>query len=232
MNSTTLKTAVEAACMQEYSLPPTHSKHFFSLAHKRSMKQILSLCDNCGCAKRRFTFRTVKLAAIAIILAVVVVFGAGSTSKKEGFIVQHTPVSNIYRAASAEGASETFEDYYTITYVPEGFTFESDRSYIDDATNDRCYRAEYSEKLGRKPEFYFSQIVKDTYKIYIDNERSIHQNVTVNGHPGIYVDFPYDAEMPWGVLMWDNGDYILIVDGDLDKNEMLEIAKSAKIQNS
>ncbi len=228
MSTSTLKSAVEAVCLKEYSLPKTCRKHFFSRSHRHNMKEILSLFDNSGNTRFRFSVRTVKLAVAVVILSVFAMLG--SATKQEGFVIQHMPEADIYLAADATDAPKSLEEYYTITYVPEGFVLDSDKSVISKFSNTRYFHTDYNEGIDEKSVFCFSQGLKRDCRLYIDNERSVHQKVTVNGRPGIYVDFPRDDAASWGILMWDNGDYILSVDGNLDKNELMKIAKSTKIE--
>ena len=228
MSTSTLKSAVEAVCLKEYSLPKTCRKHFFSCSHRHNMKEILSLFDNSGNTRFRFSVRTVKLAVAVVILSVFAMLG--SATKQEGFVIQHMPEADIYLAADATDAPKSLEEYYTITYVPEGFVLDSDKSVISKFSNTRYFHTDYNEGIDEKSVFCFSQGLKRDCRLYIDNERSVHQKVTVNGRPGIYVDFPRDDAASCGILMWDNGDYILSVDGNLDKNELMKIAKSTKIE--
>ena len=232
MTTSTLKAAFEKVCLKEYRVPKTYLPHFFSLSHKRRMREIIDSCDNSGRTTAAFSFRMVKIAVLVVILSAATILGGGAAIRREGFIVERTNVANIYMAADAADAPEYLEDYYTITYIPEGFAFSSEDSDIDETINDRKYYSDYvNEEAQRKLNFVFSQETKINCRYYIDNERSIHHKVTVNGHPGVYIEF-HDHSYESGILLWDNGDYILMVDGDLDKNELMNIAKSAKIEEN
>lgn len=232
MTTSTLKAAFEKVCLKEYRVPKTYLPHFFSLSHRRRMREIIDSCDNSGRTTAAFSFRMVKIAVLVVILSAATILGGGAAIRREGFIVERTDVANIYMAADAADAPEYLEDYYTITYIPEGFAFSSEDSDIDETINDRKYYSDYvNEEAQRKLNFVFSQETKINCRYYIDNERSIHHKVTVNGHPGVYVEF-HDLSFETGILLWDNGDYILMVDGDLDKNELMNIAKSAKIEEN
>lgn len=233
MTTSTMKAAFEKVCFKEYRVPKTYLPHFFSLSHKRRMREIIDSCDNSGRTTAAFSFRMVKIAVLVVILSAATILGGGAAIRREGFIVERTNVANIYMAADAADAPEYLEDYYTITYIPEGFVFSSEDSIIDETSNDRKYYSDYVDEIKeRELEFEFCQTEKQIYRVYIDNERSTHTKVTVNGHPGVYVNFPRDDERFRGILIWDNGDYILSIGGDLDKNELLNIAKSAKIEEN
>ena len=235
MNTSTLKAAFEKVCLKEYRVPKTYLPHFFSLSHKRRMREIIDSCDNSGRTTAAFSFRMVKIAVLVVILSAATILGGGAAIRREGFIVERTNVANIYMAADAADAPREFEDYYTVTYIPEGFSFSSKDSDIDETSNYRRYYTDYEDEiLCRNLGFSFEQSEKRIYREYIDNEHSLHTKVSVNGHPGVYVDCTVgdDDGKPWGVLIWDNGDYILSISGDLDKNELMEIAKSTKIEEN
>lgn len=235
MTTSTLKAAFEKVCLKEYRVPKTYLPHFFSLSHRRRMREIIDSCDNSGRTTAAFSFRMVKIAVLVVILSAATILGGGAAIRREGFIVERTNVANIYMAADAADAPEYLEDYYTITYIPEGFVFSSEDSIIDETSNYRNYCTDYEDEiLDRTLEFSFDQVLKDDCRIYIDNEHSIHTKISVNGHPGVYVDCTVgdDDGKPWGVLIWDNGDYILSIHGDLDKNELMKIAKSTKIEEN
>lgn len=51
--------------------------------------------------------------------------------------------------------------------------------------------------------------------------------MNINGNAGLCIDFG-DNEFQHVVVVWDNGDYILELSGDLSKNQLIELAKTAK----
>ena len=55
------------------------------------------------------------------------------------------------------------------------------------------------------------------------------EEVIVNGLSGFYIDWGRSKELNGG-LFWINDDYVFSVVGNIDKNQMLKIAESAKIQ--
>lgn len=51
--------------------------------------------------------------------------------------------------------------------------------------------------------------------------------MNINGNASLCIDFG-DNEFQRVVVVWDNGDYILELFGDLSKNQLIELAKTAK----
>ncbi len=52
--------------------------------------------------------------------------------------------------------------------------------------------------------------------------------MNINGNYGLYLDIGGENR-EHGDLVWDNGDYILEIAGDLSKSELVNLAQSAKV---
>ena len=63
--------------------------------------------------------------------------------------------------------------------------------------------------------------------IYYDNN-TMHP-INIGGHDGVYIDYSTDANVVSSVI-WDNGDYIMQLEGVLTKEEIIALAESVKIK--
>lgn len=72
---------------------------------------------------------------------------------------------------------------------------------------------------------FLVQTVKEKYKCNYNTEGYEIQKLDVNGHDGFLIEFN-----GYNIIIWDNGDYILELHSTLDKNELLDLAKSTKIE--
>lgn len=54
------------------------------------------------------------------------------------------------------------------------------------------------------------------------------EEVYINGCYGLFIDFS-SGGVVCSEVMWDNGDYILEIWGNMTKNELIDLAKSAKV---
>ena len=64
--------------------------------------------------------------------------------------------------------------------------------------------------------------------MHYNTEYHSFEDIEINGHAGLRLDFS-DDEHHHSLLVWDNGDYVLEIVGDLSKSGILKLAKSAKI---
>ena len=89
--------------------------------------------------------------------------------------------------------------------------------------------AEYNKftNLSTNETFDLTQHVKKSYSSNFNTEHKDLNEVDINGHTGLYIDFS-ENEFNSSILVWDNGDYIIEIGGDLSKDVLVNLAKSAK----
>ena len=124
-------------------------------------------------------------------------------------------------AINTENCPETIEYEYYLPVLPEGFEFvKQDISFYHVYTT-------YANKLSEQTTT-LSQYAKKIYKKRYNTEDHNFEEIEINGHEGICIYFsePEHARM---IVIWDNGDYILEVSGNLPKNNLINLAESAKI---
>ncbi|MDE7398925.1 MAG: DUF4367 domain-containing protein [Oscillospiraceae bacterium] len=159
-----------------------------------------------------------KKIAIALLIIILMAVGitAGATIANGFLRKNHSDNTELFTPAAAN-CPKTIENVYYLPEIPKEYEFyetvsDSENvftSYMNCDTN-RC--------------MVLLQTVKDGYRNHFDNEYVIFEEVNINGNYGLY--FPdYDG----GLIVWDNGDYILELSGDMNKDVLLNLAKSAKV---
>lgn len=193
--------------------------HEFSAGFERKMQKLIK-------RQRHFYFplvRTpVRRAAVIFVTAVVslsvMVMSVGAF--REAFVHFITEIFDTHtqvRSPDSDEAPKDFRDIYEITALPDGMRLtkksEAGRSPV-------CLSREY--KNGDLF-LYFRQYIKSAYNQNINTEGYEMQPVSVNGCEGFLVDFGEDA-----ILIWDNGDYIFYMHGNIDNNSIISAAKSVQ----
>lgn len=64
--------------------------------------------------------------------------------------------------------------------------------------------------------------------IKFNTEHNSIEEADINSHKGLCIDFSND-EWVRSIIIWDNGDYVIEIGGDLTKNSVMDLAKSTKV---
>ena len=201
--------------MEEFrSTPP----HVFSEKHKKKMAKLIK-------RQRKPYFKLICTTGrrVACIIVAIVAIAASTLSVKAvreaifNFITKifsdHTVVT--VESGTAEGYPETIEEEYYISELPEGFErvdhSKMDNSVVSFYFNDDEY-------------IIFSQYTKEYYESHYDNEQTTFEEKCLSNNQS-YLIIESDADT---VFVWDNGEYILSIRSNLNKNIILELCKSTK----
>ena len=199
-----------------------------SKKHDRAMKRIFKLYEK---NTRRFYYQNdvkvesickrIMIAVLAIILAALAGcstahFITQSFSREvRGRIVKMVLINK-------ENSPTEIEKKYYLSKLPKGFEFAS--SGADSISESILYR---NKQTGE--EIWLRQFIKkDFISIEFDPKKEEMIEVDINGHSGMFFDMSY-----WELrneVVWDNGDYLMIIYGNLPKDELARLAKSAKVQ--
>ena len=75
----------------------------------------------------------------------------------------------------------------------------------------------------------FNQWAKPAFDSrHYNTENQKLSEIEINGHYGLFLDTSTDEVNSFGVI-WDNGDYILEISGNISKPDLLDLAKSTKV---
>lgn len=226
MNETTLKEILEEICEEEVNeyekIKPPY--HFFSIRHRKAMKEILYPHRQSQpveiSSKHRYipVRKRLLIMTMVVVMAVMCITAGGAMIR--GFNRKVYPDYTMLLAANAENCPKTIENVYYLPEIPEGYELYEE--------NYNIYRVtKFYENIITKREMTFAQDVKEGYTHKFDNERNTFEEVDINGKYGLYLK-PNNENKISGTIVWDNEDYILQISGDFTKNELIELAKSAK----
>ena len=124
-----------------------------------------------------------------------------------------------------ENCPTVIEDKYYLSELPEGFEIVSIR------LNPFSMTLIYENKQTGKT-ITFNQMTKPEFTpIHYNTEKSELVKVEINGYSGVFLDISNDKQTFTGII-WDNGDYILELFGDMTKNNLINLANSAKISEN
>lgn len=238
MNENILKRILQEISDEEISEYRRQLSFKTSLRHRLAMKRIFARFEKNA---RRvpavtapcpdFPFTHVRPARKLIVLFAIIACAALLT----GFMaVCRLFASNNFRGdifsnhtklwvADAESCPTTIEHIYYLSELPEGFEMVEQTTTSFDV--DTAYE---NERLGH---IVFSQYVKSSFNICYNTEHHDIEEIEINGHSGLCIDFS-DDKHNFSLIAWDNGDYILEISGGLSKNDAIILAKSAEILNN
>lgn len=228
MNENGLKDVLTEICEEEKAelnkFPPFKP----SLRHRLAMKRIFCMFEKKthvpasdppkALAPKSKHFR---LSAKHIILFAAIIFLMLFT----GFVIIYFSKNfygTVYNdnthlfAVDTENCPATIEYEYYLPELPEGFEMvKHDSSLFDVYTL-------YENKFGQG--ITLTQSTKEMFDAHYNTEHHDFEEIEINGHSGLCLDFSDGS-----ILIWDNGDYILELNGNLPKNELIFLAESTKI---
>ncbi len=197
--------------------------HHFSLRHRWAMKRILSVSNHLVSSDSRGLrglppTRRIVIFTLLIFLAIFSIT-AGAVATK-GFIrKQHCDNTQLFTVNSENSPSKIEYEYY-LPEISSGYELQNKFTTPFSV----CSIFVYPEN-GNTLTFY--QDVKNEYDKHFDTERALFEEMDINGNYGLYLDIGGENK-EHGDLVWDNGDYILEIAGDLSKSELVKLAKSVK----
>ena len=176
--------------------------------------------------QRKPYFRLVCTASrrAACIAAAIVIVSASAMSVKavrETVFDFFTSVFSDHQVISADtgsndGYPDTIEEEYRISKLPQGF-----KQQYHNRTETMVDIPYYS----RSSRILFTQFTKDSFRITFTDEAKMQEFTDTDGQKYQVVITEYET-----VYIWDNGRYVFMVSGSLDKDKMIELCRSVKPQ--
>ena len=198
-----------------------------SKKHDRSMKRIFKRYER---NVKKLTqpsyirIRNVRIKVTAVVWVIIFAVLTGCTAAY--FISQsfHGEVHSDYTELlpiNPDNCPTIIEEKYYLSELPEGFEI----SYTT-STPFHEFVSYRNEQTGQIIDF--EQSVKTGFSKHFNTEKGNLVEVEINGHYGVLLDLSDDSKNSTGVI-WDNGDYILELSGNLPKNDVLNLANSTKV---
>lgn len=232
MTESVLKSILEEYAEEEWARYADVPEHVFSRKHNRSMKRIFRLYDKNTSQFRNYfvpspmpkiKYTPKKLMLILLIAFLAVLAGCSAT-----YFISQNFIGEVYSdntelfPINLENCPATIEEKYYLPDIPEEYeVLETTSSPFNE---DICY---IDKKTGKT--ISFGQYVKDEYlSFHLNTEKGKLVEIDINEHKGILLDLSSEKQDST-YLIWDNGDYILEIGGDITKEELINLAKSAEI---
>lgn len=231
MSESVLKSVLEESARLEWGSYANAPAHVFSKRHERSMQRIFKLYDKN--IRRSIAInrpRRIRLTRKTALVLLAVFFLAAVTGCAVAYYVSHSFRGAVHsdntelRPIDTENCPTDIDVIYYLPEIPKGFV--AMESYFIPGFME-VYYVNPSTEQG----FGFSQDTKIGFSVHADTERVPLEEVIINGHYGVCLS-EYRKNTVFTSIIWDNGDYILQVAGNLDKDLAIELAESAKIQNN
>lgn len=196
------------------STVPDMPDHRFSPQFERKMKRLAS-----GGAPKKLTVRRLFICVTAALIAAALAASSVSAVRDffKRFFTETFSTHTAVQSADTAEAPETIEAVFTID-VPEGFetVFEEQ---ADEVTQFMVHEYEKDDKY-----IIFSQYSKKSFNVMVDTENQTMEYISVSGNEGYIIQLD-DVSF---YISWDNGDYIFDIEGNIGKNQLIEIAETVK----
>ncbi len=239
MNEDVFKDILAKAVDHEFAEFNNVPEHKFSLKHRIAMNRIFARYERNVRKLRESKAVSVPSAyehkprrslkqriLIATVIVILMTFLAGWVV----VFVSEKFHGTVYRdntrliAVDTENCPQTIEYRYALASVPDGFEFvETNSSPI------HVYTQYKNELTGQGITLY--QWVKSEYSSNLNTENYDLKEVDIGGKTGLYIDFStgsYDHSF----IVWDNGDYIIEIMADLDKEFLIKLSNLHKVENN
>lgn len=228
MKNYTLDEIIKEAYNQEFAKYDDSPKHRFSSRHMCKMKKIFKLYNKNLERQLSVNSRPARRLSLAFVIAAILVMLAAASAAAIGIFTnlsrkEYRDHTQLF-AINYENSPETINYIYELAAL-------SDDYVIDDEIQTNLFYAISWHNAKTGAEIIFQQSVKKEFSPNIDNEHGKLETIFIDEKPGLYIDWSSEKRVS-GFLAWDNGDYILEIVGNLDENEMLDLAKSAKISEN
>lgn len=233
MNESYLKGILAEICAEEIAelnkFPPFKP----SLRHRLTMKRIFALYEkkpNVTASNSPMILTTqnkhLRLSKRLIILFAVIICAALFT----GFMLVyfsknfHGAVYNDNTqlfAVNTENCPVTIEYEYYLSNLPDGFEMVE-----HDSLSFHVYTLYENTSSGQV--ITLTQYTKSGFNTHYNTEYHNFEEIEINGHSGVCLDLS-NNECDGSIVIWDNGDYIFEVAGNLSKNHLVNLAESTKV---
>ena len=165
--------------------------------------------------KQRLIIITVIVILMTLLVGWVVVFVSGNFRGTVYPDKTHLAVTDI------EVSPQTIEYKYALVSVPKGFEM------IETSTSPIHVYTLYMNNLTEQT-IVVHQWVKSSYETNFNTENYVFEDVIIDGRTGLCIDFSDDKQNSF-LIVWDNGDYIIEIIADIDKNDAINLSKIDKV---
>ncbi|MCI6254178.1 DUF4367 domain-containing protein [Eubacterium coprostanoligenes] len=191
------------------SFPDEIQKHKFSKKHTEKMKEIFQTDTKEN--KYKLSKKTIKILLIAAILLSLATTVFAIPACRE-FIVEKFSYHSEYNVVDTSDAKNVTS--LKLNYIPVGF--EKTEEYI---SNDF-----YIENYKNIDKSFTVQKCELSTNIGFDTEKYNSENIRINGIDAVY----YRSDCEEKGIIFNNGEYIYIISGNIDKKGLVDIAQNVE----
>lgn len=217
-----------------------------SKRHDRAMRRIFRRCERNTRKFRphqnvsiRHIGRKVTIAVLVIILAVLAGCAVSQIITQSFTSLIIGRYTHLYLIDKNNSDAENIKEIYYFPELPEGFELvfsapdllapvkKEDEAKPDQIAAYRVVNRYENKQTGQTIHLY--QISKSVFgSVYFITEESDLDEFVINGHSGAIFKRWRDYGIE-NTVVWDNGDYVIELNGNLDKNDLLNLARSIKL---
>ena len=221
MDKVMLSEVLEKICIEEAAAIVAAPVPKLSYGHRRQMKRIISKYQKSFYTGRKYRTASVKRLVLVVTIFFLAMFTvAAGAAAINGFNRKKYRDYTELLTVNAENCPKTIENVYYLSEIPRGYELYNEKT--DDYS---IYRSYFNQETGLY--MAFRQDVKDGYKRNFNTEYHEFEELNINGHYALYLDYSNSEEIG-GVIVWDNGDYVLRISGSFTKDKLVLLAKNAK----
>ncbi len=221
MNNSKFAKAIAEALDEEYAaaIPQHNGDHVFSESFNKKMDKLIKrqnkpyykLINTAG-KRAACIIAVILIASFSTIMSV----DALRNAFKDFFMSifsTHSEITAIDDLCTS--SPDTIQSIYEITYDLNQYQID-----YEDFTN-------LSRNIVyRKDNIYidYYQYVKSEYNMGLNTENATISTIDINGYEAVY----YFDNNGHHNLIWDNGDYVIMISSNIGKSELMGIAKSVQ----
>lgn len=204
----------EDACLLSWekwtdSFPDDIPMHNFSEKHTKKMNKLFETAEKCN--RHGFSKKTIKMLIIAAVLLGIATTAFAIPTCKDTVIKKY---ANHSEYEVADVTKDKKVKSLTVEYIPSGY------KKAEEEQSDYFYLVIY--KNGDK-HFCVEKEALST-SIGFDTEEYDSEKITINGMDAVY----FRSDDVNNGLIFNNGEYIFVVNGNIDKDELINIAENVK----
>lgn len=232
MSESVLKSILEESARLEWVKYENAQEHVFSKKHERKMKHVFKLFERNDCKLKpyigsrphyhfRFTKRNIIVLLAVIFLAALAGCGVTYFTSKNFYGKVNADNTELF-VINTENCPSTIEDKYYLPCLPDGYE-------VLGTDSTPFYEWISYENPATEQTLTFCQFAKTSFdSTHYDTENQKFEEININGHSGLCLDYSSQG-YNYAVIVWDNGDYIFELFGECSKNELCDLAKTAKV---
>ena len=220
MNEDNYRKAIDAALTPEYNkmlYSPTE-EHVFSPKFEKRMNKLIK-------RRKKPYYKMINTAGkrVAVIVGFFVIVSFSTIMSVDAlreafknFFVSFFEKFSIVRSSDESSSPDSIETIYAITSGLDKYTISFQEQ--DVISNDTVYEDEDGHTID------FCQYVKSAYDTMINAENAVIETIEINGKEAMI----YRDNHNYYIIIWDIGDYIITINSNISKDELISIADSVQ----